>query len=63
MQLIDIIDYYLLNFTVWEVVNAASIIDNIDFATAIVVIIVASTIFLCITINIGDGSDSNGILL
>ena len=52
-----------MNFTVWEVVNAASIIDNIDFATAIVVIIVASTIFLCITINIGDASDSNGMLL
>ena len=52
-----------MNFTLWEVVNAASTIDNVDFATAIVVIIVASTIFLCITINIGDGSDSNGILL
>ena len=63
MQLIDIVDYYLLNFIVWEVFNAAATIDNVDFATAIVVIIVASTIFLCITINIGDASDSNGILL
>ena len=44
LQLIDIVDYYLLNCIHWKVFNAATTIDNVDFTTAIVVIIVASTI-------------------